>query len=98
MAKHRIVHLVHNQADGTIDAKEPIEVKEGDTIEFTSDHGTVNVRFTPAELFSASHFTTGADRIRVLKSGKARICWGLVVDGVVIGYPENERFGHNVET
>ncbi len=94
---HITVDLVYNP-DGTITSREPLEIKPGDTLAFSSKDGPVNVWLTPEDMFSATSFAQDSPPVQVLRSGQGRICWGLVVKGKVVGYPDNQSFGHDVET
>jgi hypothetical protein len=70
-----------------------IDLNAGDTLLFASGQGPVNLMFDPPENFAADSISNGTVQVRVLKRAPARICCGVVVDGVTRGFPDHVKFG-----
>lgn len=94
---HQTITLTYNLATDTVTSDpETIKLEVGDTVEFTSAQGPVNILFLPVGHFSANEFHAGDKPVQRLRLGSAKVCCGVVVDGVVFGFPEHQRFGHQI--
>ena len=94
MPQKRTIHLTYDLKQGTITSDpDPIRFREGDTLEFVSDQGPVDVLLVPERLFSGSRFKTGSNPVSVLKAEHCQFCCGVEVNGVTFGFPENISLG-----
>jgi hypothetical protein len=101
----KIVHnikLFYEPIDGVdhvrADDVDTMHIRVGDELHFESDAGDVHVLMIPAAMFSAEEFRTGDKPLVVNASAAFKFCCGLKSGSTVIGYPEHQRFGHNVDT
>jgi hypothetical protein len=65
---------------------------------FRSDAGPVHIKLAPADVFGVTEYRYGDPPITVKKFAKFQYWCGLLVDGKTVGFPSNERFGHNDDT
>jgi hypothetical protein len=72
-------------------------IRQGDELTFESVAGDVHVLMIPGDMFSAEEFRTGDKPVVVNTSAGFKFCCGVKSGSTVIGYPEHQRFGHDVE-
>jgi len=94
---HHTIKLTYNSTTDTVETDpDPIHLKVGDTATFTSAQGPVNILLLPAGHFSAPEFHSGDQPVSRLQAGPAKLCCGVVINGVVLGFPDHQRFGHQI--
>jgi hypothetical protein len=94
MPELRTIQLTYDAKSGTVTSNpDPIRFRTGDTLEFVSPQGPVDVLLLPERLFSTSRYRTGSQPVTVLKAESCQICCGVQVDGTVVGFPETLNFG-----
>jgi hypothetical protein len=69
-----------------------IHLKVGHTLEFSSPQGDVNLVCEPEEGFKPYQYSTGSTNILVQPEAppKGKIWCGVVLEGVIYGYPANK--------
>ena len=83
---HQTITLTYDPATDAVHSDPAtIRLEVGDTVEFTSAQGPVNILFLPAGHFSANEFHLGDKPVQRLLLGPAKICCGVVVDGKLLG-------------
>jgi hypothetical protein len=93
------ITLMYDVAQQTVttDAKSK-SIQQGDALEFFCKAGDVRVLMIPPEKFAVAEYRSGDAPIVVGALERFKFCCGVNIDGVVIGYPEHQRFGDDVET
>jgi hypothetical protein len=94
---HQTITLTYDlAADAVLTDPPTIALEVGDTVTFTSPQGPVNILFLPAGHFSAKEYHPGDQPVQRLQIGPAQVCCGVVIDGKVFGYPDHQRYGHQI--
>jgi hypothetical protein len=92
-----IFNLIYDTAHGTVigQREKPRPIQIGDQVVFQSSAGPVHVKLAPTDVFSAAEYYTGQPPLVVKKRAKFQYWCGVQVDGKTVGFPLNERFGHD---
>jgi hypothetical protein len=90
----RTITLTYDLAKQTINSDpDPIRFNAGDTLEFVSRQGPVDVLLLPERFFSAIRYKTGDPPVTVLKAQHFKFCCGVKIGGDIFGFPDDLRYG-----